>query len=294
MTTPLTYAVRRLVGRSYLLSTAQQHLRSLTAPVYRSNPLIVYQMGKVGSEALEASLQHADLGRPLYRVHAMRRRNIVEGLRAANTTPRRYFKRSKVDFYGYHLGREIRRDLHKHQWQVITMVRDPVAQNVSSFFQIVDLLIPGFADRLARDDVSLDELVALFVQHYPPDNIFVRWFEEELGRVFDVDVFAGTFPWEQGWDRVRRPHLDLLIIRLEDFDRVAVPAVSRFLGIPGFELRRRNEASQKGYSRLYDRFRTEAVLPRDYVDGVYESAMARHFYSPEERERFRARLNVGP
>lgn len=283
-------ALKRLAGRSYFLSSAQRYLKSMTRPAYRLDPIIVYQMGKVGSEALEASLQHAQLQRPLFRVHAMVRKNIVEGLKAANTNPRAYFRRSKVDFYGYHLGREIRRDLHRHRWQVITMVRDPLAQHVSSFFQIIDLLIPDFAQRLEREEIGVDELVALFLEHYPPDNIFLRWFEEEFEQIFGVNVYDRPFPTARGYVRLEWSHLDLLIIRLEDFDDVAVPAIEDFLGIRGFRLQRKNEASVKPYAELYRRFLAEAALPRDYVQQIYASRLARHFYSEQERCKSLGRL----
>jgi len=290
---PMPYRLQRFVESSYYLHSAVQYGRAWVAPVYRRNPLIVYQMGKVGSEALESSLLRCELNRPLFRVHAMVPENIVAGLADAHTTPRAYYRRSRTDFYGYHLGREVRRDLHRHQWQVITMVRDPVAQNISSFFQILDLLVPDYPRRLEQGTLGMDDLRELFLQHYPPDNIFVRWFDAELGRMFDLDVYEFPFATDQGHDRIVREHVDLLIIRLEDFDRVAAGAVSGFLGLQDFRLVRRNEAGQKAYKALYDRFRAEVELPASYVDGVYASRYARHFYSDAEREALRARLRVG-
>lgn len=289
---PVPYRLKRFVESSYYLHSAVQYGRSRLSPVYRRDPLIVYQMGKVGSEALEASLLRSELRRPLFRVHAMVPENITEGLAEANTTPREYYRRSRTDFYGYHLGRELRRDLYKHRWQVITMVRDPVAQNISSFFQILDLLVPDYLRKLETGALSMADLRDLFLEHYPPDNIFIRWFDDELGRVLDLDVYAYPFATALGHDRIRLDHVDLLIIRLEDFDRVAAAAVRSFLGLQQFQLVRRNEAEQKAYKALYDRFRNEIELPASYVDGVYESRYARHFYSDAERRAFRGRLNV--
>jgi hypothetical protein len=155
------------------------------------------------------------------------------------------------------------------------------------------MLMPDYQQRLARDAVSVEELTEVFVRYYPPDNIFIRWFEAELGTTFRVDVYAYPFPVEQGFQRITEPHIDLLIVRLEDFERVGAKAVSDFLGIPEFELVRKNVGSDKAYNTLYERFKAEAVLPASYVDGVYGSRYARHFYSDEERALFRSRLNVG-
>ena len=77
----IPYRVRNLLRKSYTGSTLLQHAQYYVDPVYRRNPLIVYQMGKVGSEALEASLLECGIERPIYRVHAMVRDNIVRGFR---------------------------------------------------------------------------------------------------------------------------------------------------------------------------------------------------------------------
>lgn len=287
------HRLKRWVESSYLLHSAVQLGLYHLAPAYRHAPLVVYQMGKVGSEALEASLIRSGLDRRLYRVHAMVPENIEAGLAAANTNPREYYYRSRTNFYGYHLGRQVRRDLYKHRWQVITMVRDPVAQNISSFFQILDLLMPGYRQQLEAGTLEMSALRALFLEHYPPDNIFIRWFDDELGRMFDIDVYQHPFPHGQGYQRIVLGHIDLLIIRLENLNQVASPAVGDFLGLESFELIRRNEAAQKEYHELYQRFQSEVVLPKSYVDGVYNSRYAQHFYSDAERETFRARLRVG-
>ena len=284
----LRQKARRIVENSYGLSTVKQIAGSHFSPAWRSNPLIVYQMGKVGSEALEASLLACELQRPLYRVHAMVKENIDIGLMQANVTSKEYFKRSKTDFIGLHLGNQIRRDLRKHKWQVVTMVRDPVAQNVSTFFQIMDLLVSNYSERLARKDISIEELSEKFLELFPPDNIFVNWFDKELGKLFEVDVFEKPFDKEKGVSRWSWPNLDLLVIRLEDFDQVASTELQKFIDIDGFEIKKKNLSSTKIYHDLYTKFRTEASFPEAYLDGVYGSRLARHFYTNQELASFRS------
>ena len=288
-----TPSLRQTIKQSYILSSLYQELKSRIDPVYKRHPLIVYQMGKVGSETIERSLASYDLGRPMYRVHSLVEENMYLDLRASNVTPREYFKRSRHLFLGKYLAREIARDLHRGHWKVVTMVRDPVAQNISSFFQIADLLIPRFSERTQANALPISELLDVFLQNYAPDGIYVNWFDVEMKPSFDVDVFETPFPTDEGYAVYREPHVDLLLLRLEDVDRCAPAAFREFLGLDDFRVQRKNEAEYKTYHRLYKAFREQAVFPRRYVDGVYGSKYARHFYSDEELAGFRAKLNVG-
>lgn len=279
--------------RSYVLSSVYQELKSRFDPIYKRNPLIVYQMGKVGSETVERSLGSVSLGRPLIRVHSLVEENMYLDLKASNVSPREYFKRSRNLFIGKYLAREIARDRHRGKWQVITMVRDPVAQNISAFFQIADLLIPDFSERAATGRVSVDELLEVFLRNFPPDGIYINWFDQEMKPTFGVDVFASPSSKEAGYTIYRENNVELLLLRLEDVDRCAAAAFDDFLGLKNFRVERRNEAEQKTYSALYKAFQQQAVFPRHYVDGVYGSKYARHFYTDQEICRFRNRLKVG-
>jgi hypothetical protein len=260
--------------------------------MYKSNPLILYQMGKVGSETLEASLQCHVNNRPIVRVHSLIVEHIEEALSSLNLSRAKYFQRSRLVLDGTHFARELSRDLHKATWQVITMVRDPVAQNISSFFQILDMIIPNFEERLQRDSISLDELMEQFVARYPIDSPFANWFNVEMQPSFDIDVFAYDFDVDAGYRIYREPQINLLLLRLEDLDRIAADAIREFLAIDNFKLARTNEATNKGYHKLYKRFCNEAEFPSAYVEGIYNGKIARHFYSESELERFKAQRRI--
>jgi hypothetical protein len=76
---------------------------------------------------------------------------------------------------------------------------------------------------------------------------------------------------------------------LEDLDGCAPAAMQAFLGLPAFELQRRNVAAGKRYASLYRRFVESVELPAEYVDRLYGSRVARHFYTERELESFRNR-----
>jgi hypothetical protein len=178
-------------------------------------------------------------------------------------------------------------------WDVVTLVRDPVRRNVSSFFQNLELMFDFWpADELksrSAGDVAA-RLVELFVDSYIAgkspveydDGDPLTWFDEELKPVFGVDVFATPFPVSQGYEIYGGPSSRVLLLRLEDLDRVANAAFKDFLGAGLSRVVRRNDASDKVYADLYRRFRQLLKLPSQYLDRMYSSRYSRHFYTAEE------------
>lgn len=281
--------LRRAIKQTPLLKSFYAALKSHFAPLYKKNPLIIYQMGKVGSETVERSLAVHDLQRPMFRVHSLVEEHINAGLSGAGVSFENYQQRSRHAEHGLYLAKEVARGRQRGHWQVITMVRDPVAQNVSSFFQLIDLFIPNFA----AGELSTAELMQVFLKHYPADSNFINWFDVEMKPSFGIDVFASEFPRQDGYKIYRAPHAELLLMRLEDVDRCAPAAFRDFLKIDDFQILKQNEAKEKKYYQLYKRFKEEAVFPRHYVDAVYASKYARHFYSESELVAFRQHLRIG-
>jgi hypothetical protein len=96
-------------------------------------PVLVYQMGKVGSETVARSLGDEQLARSVYHLHFL----TPQGLARAAETYREHWR---PDGNAHHVwdGEFIRERLQEagdgEQWPVITLVRDPVARNLSAFF----------------------------------------------------------------------------------------------------------------------------------------------------------------
>jgi hypothetical protein len=282
----------RVVRKSYHLNTVCREFEYHLDPLYKKHPLIIYQMGKVGSETIERSLLACNLGRPICRAHALVPEHLQNGLRAVGMSQREYFKRSTHAFRAKYLARELSRDLYRGHWQVITMVRDPVAQNISSFFQTIDMHVSDFEERAKTGRISTQELMDIFLARFPVDGIYNKWFDVEMRKSLDIDVYASRFQPETGYKVYHEPHVDLLLLRLEDLDRCAAEAFNEFLRIPDFKILRKNESERKSYHRLYKEFREHGVFPKVYVDAVYGSKYARHFYSDAELTQFKSRLRI--
>jgi hypothetical protein len=181
----------------------------------------------------------------------------------------------------------------------VTLVREPIARNISAFFQNLRLVYSyDYEQELTRkgQDAVVSELLDLFREEYVArpeamryDGDPLTWFDEELKPVFGVDVFSAPFSFETGYSIYRGDGVRVLLMRLEDLGACAAKAFEAFLGIKGFRPTPDNVGASKDYGALYRAFLDKVALPEEYMDFVYSSKYSRQFYSPAELAKFRAR-----
>jgi hypothetical protein len=256
-------------------------------------PIVVYQMGKVGSTSVVNTVRAHFPDRPVYNVHHLTK----EGL---DYTADAYALQGRAfPGYAYWVARYLygRVDAATEgRWSVITLTRDLVARNVSGFFETLAAWYPGWCPRTYdRLDTSarlslFSEMRGVFLERYPHD-VAAGWFEAELEPVLGIDVLAKEFPRALGYDVYRGDRADLLVMRLENLSSCYQTALSVFFGrdVSHLDLARANVAEEKPYKRFYQEFSSWLVLPDDYLQRMYSTRYARHFYSETELSEFRKR-----
>lgn len=258
------------------------------------NLLLVHTMGKVGSTTVAASLKARGFKKSwaMYQPHflgeewlANADRLAVEGVPGWATLARQFregFPRS------HRLSEELVRWRQAgKQVTVITIVRDPVAVNISGLFHNQawwpDELKATCADPSAGCLAALEDY---FLESYPHDVPDV-WLDKELRPLYDVDVFAEPFDKQKGYAIYRSDLANILLLKLEKLDECAAEAFREFLGLEDFQLVTANTAEGKEYAAVYKAFRKNLALPDSYLDRMYSSRVAKQFYTPEEIAPFR-------
>jgi len=239
-------------------------------------PVIVYQMAKVGSSAVVEAL-HAR-GLPVFHVHRMNREHL-ERMRA---------ERAALGWFippvppHDRLGLRLRDGVvaRGRPAKVITLVRDPIARNLSSYFEHLDAIWNRPA---AYASVPIDELHRGFVERFRHDEP-LTWFDDELRAVFGIDVYAHPFP-ASGHLRVE----DLLIVKSELDDAAKCVAIGDFLGIRDLSLHAVNVTERKAKGEVYRQFISTLRLAPAYVEHMLDARYTRHFYNDAEREAMRRR-----
>lgn len=283
-----------LIGKNYLLTKLYYGRLFKKASFQGKDPLVVYQMGKVGSSSIVESLRLLNLNKCVYHVHSLdletlsKLRKIYYG-----DDPyywfKKYLPRSYHLFQSEYLYHQLKKRQEQKQWQIVTLVRDPVARNVSSFFQTLDLRISDFIEKYQAGMLTIAQLQQIFLEEFEEHEIPLIWLDKELKGVLGIDVYATPFPKAKGYQICRGESVEVLLIKLEMLNQCTQEAFKEFLGIENFILSQSNVADDKKYDKIYREFMQSLWLPDSYLDTMYNSKYIRHFYSNEEISRFRTK-----
>lgn len=253
-------------------------------------PILIYQMGKVGSSSVFASLKKAGIPNSIIHIHQLS----DEGIKQKE----RWFVHHKVDqpplnfddlTYIKKIKHIVETNRKKHEWKIISLTRDPISLEFSAFFENIHIYSSQvFNDRQKPDKQKiLDYFYDYFTDTYDPENnYFLNWFDNEMKAVFGIDVYSQPFDFSKGYAMYKKDSVSLLIIRMEDLNRVFTAAIHEFLNIDGIKLVKENLSSNKEYDKLYRDVINETVLPDALCEKMYSSKYATHFYSKEERDTF--------
>lgn len=253
-------------------------------------PIIIFQPGKVGSlsvyNSLLASFNELGIQTPIYHSHAL---NNLEEREKFIIQTRKDPSPSLIIIQEW---KELRKQIDAEpdkKWNIISLVREPIAMKVSALFHLLDQHIPDWQERHEKDELPLAEIEELFYskQEFGFKGLD-QWYDAQIKSLWNIDVFSSPFPAKQGYKIYKSKQITLLIIRLEDLNNVAAQAFKDFIGMEKFVLSKTNVGEEKSYADLYKEFKS-LPLPKNYVETAYETRYARHFYSNEELENFRKR-----
>ncbi len=246
------------------------------------NPIVVYQMGKVGSTSVYYSLKRLELGVPLYHLHYLNELDYM-----AEVSQRRTPAQAAQALQLIKVAKEVRAEMARHpnkKWNFISLTRLPVPRLISAFFENIENHFPNPVERYERGELGISEVTDYFVHRFG-DHTPRGWFQRQLQEPFGLDVYAVPFDKTRGYQIYHHQNLSLLLVRLEDLNQVATQAMYDFLGIPEFRLVNRNVGETKRTGNIHGDFLKALCLPRDWVTEWHSTQYAQHFYTPQELEQ---------
>lgn len=290
--------LKYLAGKNYFTAKSFYKFSSrLQSRRIEKPPVILYQMGKVGSSTIKKSLQAADGDLLVCQIHYLTD-NFLK------TNERKYRQRFR-DFppatpehhwLSQILRKQLDRNFDGRKWKIVTLVREPVARNISAFFEnliVTDLnsgtkfKVKSFYDfELTVTGENFEKLFELFLAKYDHETP-LEYFDREFKGMLNFDIYASAFPKSKGYQIYEDERFDVLLIRLEDLNNCARTAFKEFLDMENFNLSAQNIGSRKSYNAIYKSFLKNVNLPLAYLDQMYRSKYAQHFYTPEEIENYR-------
>ena len=243
-------------------------------------PVLVWTVGKVASSSVYATLKHH--GFDTIHIH------YLSDWYLTNQINKMYAGRDLAT----NIATSVRfrhgfdRNFYKTPFRVVTLVRDPLARNISAYFENLEHF-----SKSAKTVADSAWHIQNFLDRYP-HSIVLDWFDAELRDVGGVDFRQINFDPDRQWCVRRDDKFHVLIIRAEAPDQVKLDAMSEFFGMPMTSLIRQNEAADKHYNELYQAFRDTISFPKEHIDYMYDNDLCETFWTPTEVRRMRNAWNV--
>lgn len=240
-------------------------------------------MGKVGSATVRETLIKAKLPNPIYHIHFLSH----DGIKNAEN----YFLSLKTPLKSNHLKRSkmLRKIIEANsniQWKIITLVREPIARDISDLFQTIDRYFPDLVENgKVKTNEAMDLLLKRFANYDQDINYTCTWFAEELNTVFNIDVFAYPFNKHKGYTILSEGgNCEILILRLEDLSTNLEKALSEFLNLRHpLNMLKSNVGDEKQYADAYRNILENFRIPKAVCEKIYSTKYATHFYSDTMR-----------
>lgn len=280
--------IKKAIGRNYTISRWYHELRLRREEKKTDTPVIVYQMGKVASTTIVDGLHSSKPDIPVYHVHFLSESSIKDADERLAHLVRRFNANHWCLYESSFVRRALIDNREKRHIKIVTLAREPISRNISSFFYNVRKYVPDF-DSYSIDDATVVETLKVhFLNSFHEHEYAINWFDNELKVTFGIDIYESKFCPKKGYSIISKDAVEVLLIKLEKLKECASSAFDEFLDIQDFRLVSSNTADDQPYSGLYRKFLEEVRLPGQYIDEMYKSRYAKYFYSPEEIEQFRS------
>ncbi|SDX55858.1 Sulfotransferase family protein [Roseicitreum antarcticum] len=237
--------------------------------------VLIYQMGKVASSTIYASLKQ-DPRLLVLHFHRMPGPNRESTNKRLGLTFRlRTLLHDLQGTTGYRLMRRF-----PEKTFLISLVRDPFSRNISGYFQ--NLWRHGADGNVTASEDHVQDVIRSIVTDYDHD-VPLRWFEDEFRPATGIDVYDVPFDAFVKAGLSRDTKYPLLILRTDLADKTKLTLLRTFLNRPDLTLQQSNTGETKFYADLYRAVKSEFKYPAEYVDQALGSKLMQHFFTRDER-----------
>jgi hypothetical protein len=282
---PIYYYTKNAV---HIYSIHSEMIKELRSP----SIVLVYSMGKVGSSSVFESLK-ATIDQPIYQIHSLNIEDTKKFWKKIKLH-QSYFNRDCIDrekIVSRFLSYRFSRILGQKNLKIISIVRDPVSRNISHFFENIDMYFRDFKKRLNLEDIEMKDLVNVFWEREYVIEKHIDWFDREFKSVLGLDIFSTEVSRDKGYTIIRDidRKLDVLLLKMESFDRCLENALAEFLGVEQVIIKKVNIAQSKYYFSIYNNFKNHVNFTQEYLEEIYTQKLVTHLYTKGEIDNFKSK-----
>ncbi len=239
------------------------------------NIILVYQMGKVGSNTIRWSLKKAGL--KVSHIHSLYLNRGYEFYKNFLLSQVNYPATKKILYSFFYQWQRLKLRRRK-KLKIITLVREPVSVNISSFFQNLSYFAYEYEHKAASS------LYEAFFDKCNHDYV-LDWFDKEFLPTTGLDIYQYDFDKDAGYSIIKEKKVECLVIKLEKLDELE-GAIAEFVGVRDFKLVRHNVSAHKWFNPVYREFKRNVMFSLEFIERIYSSRLVQHFYSEDEINEF--------
>lgn len=233
---------------------------------------VLFTMGKVASSALTEAFRNAGIAS--HHIHNLNPETL-QNMGAPNAksghVPIKHISQS--------LSHRTEYIAHPERFLFISLVRDPVARNISAFFQNLHL-----SEKETGVESNIDVLFEHFLETYP-HRLPLRWFDHQFQEYLDIDIYKYSFNTAKKYCYL--PKRNTLLLRIDcpraDKEQLLTDIFDTPISVPDV-----NVGEQKPYSERYRAFKNRARFEKPFLARIYNSPFCRHFWTNQERREMRS------
>ena len=227
---------------------------------------VVYTMGKVASTSVTTALEAAGLHS--HQIHHLDKKILIALAKPFienSDLPKRHISQAMAYRRDYLSRRE--------NFIFISLVRDPIARNLSAFFENLDA-----KPEKISEEPDADVLFAHFMKDYP-HAIPLTWFDREFGDQLGIDVFST--PFDTGRKYLYLKNRKTLLMRADCPDDLKSRILSDVFDRK-IKVGQKNDGADKDYADRYAGVKKRTRFSAEFVNQIYDSKFCRHFWTTAE------------
>lgn len=176
--------------------------------------------------------------------------------------------------------------------KIITMVREPVARDISEYFTLFGKGDYILNDRVCADTYKGVEDLLKDLSRIGTFGYEFEWFDRELKRFTGIDIFDYPFDRKKGYSVIKQGNTEILVLKVEkmnDNEKV----IADFVGYPDFKIVMSNIGEKNSCKYMYREVKQNMSIPQEVIDRYYkDNKRMDYFYSEEEKESFLKKYRI--
>mgnify|MGYP003967221187 CR=1 FL=1 len=225
--------------------------------------IVIYTLGKSGSSSILSTLQRKFSIFNVYQLHFIN----CEYIRANHSGG---FATRNID-----KANKFLRIHSKNKKKYISLVREPVSREISSFYQNRQLY---FKDVLSNDFKAINNLIES--KGY---DLALNWFDYELKNHLNFDVYSQQFDKTKGFSIYKLDsNTELMILRTDCINKIGIVAINKFLNTDIKQIKSANIGNNKSNSLYQKQLKSQFKISEKNLTKIQNSKFMNHFFKTEE------------